>query len=81
MANYDALEAFLARRGGEELELGFADLERIIGGELPLGALRPQWWTNENGPGVPQMHCRSWRNPGYDAYLLNGERVMFRRRR
>lgn len=79
MAKYDPLEAHLARRGEDELELGFAEVERIIGGELPPSASRPQWWANETRADG-HVQRRAWRNAGYDAFLLPRSRVLFRKR-
>jgi hypothetical protein len=79
MAKYDPLEAHLTRRDEAEFELGFADVERIVGGGLPPGASRPQWWANETGADG-HVQCRAWRNAGYDAFLLQRNRVQFRRR-
>ena len=81
MAKYDPLEAYLNRRGGEEIEIGFQELERILGDALPASASRPQWWANESKPDTAHVQCRAWRNAGFDAFLLPKERVLFRRRR
>ena len=78
MAKYDRLESYLARCGSEEVELGFAEVERIIGDALPASASRPQWWANETNPSG-HVQCRAWHNAGYDAFLLPGSRVLFRR--
>ena len=80
MAKYDPLETYLVRRGSDELELGFADVERIIGEELPESSRRPQWWANETNPANSHVQCRAWRNAGYDAFLLPRDRILFRRR-
>ena len=79
MAKYDPLEAYLTRSGSNEIELGFAEVERIIGDELPTSASRPQWWANETSP-AGHVQCRAWRDAGYDAFLLPRRRVLFRRR-
>lgn len=79
MAKYEPLEAYLSRRSEDELELGFADVERIIGGDLPPSASRPQWWANETRADG-HVQCRAWQNAGYDAFLLPHSRVLFRRR-
>lgn len=79
MAKYDLLETYLARCGEEEFELGFAELERIIGSDLPPSASRPQWWANET-EADGHVQCRAWRSAGYDAFLLPRNRVLFRRR-
>jgi hypothetical protein len=79
MAKYDPLESHLSRRGSDEIELAFAEVERIIGDELPASAKRPQWWANESDP-AGHVQCRAWQNAGYDAFLLPQSRVLFRRR-
>jgi hypothetical protein len=79
MAKYDPLETYLTRRGGDEMELELAEVERIIGDVLPTSASRPQWWANETNP-TGHVQCRAWRNAGYDAFLLPRSRVLFRRR-
>jgi hypothetical protein len=79
MAKYDPLEAHLARRSDEEFEISFEEVERIIGDALPMSASRPQWWANET-PDNSHVQSRSWRNAGYDAFLLPQGRVLFRRR-
>lgn len=80
MAKYDPLEAHLARRSDEEFELSFEEVERIVGDVLPVSASRPQWWANETDPDGSHVQSRSWRNAGYDAFLLGHRRVLFRRR-
>jgi hypothetical protein len=81
MAKYDPLQSYLRRRGGAELELSFADVERIIGGMLPASASRPEWWANETDPDGRHVQRRAWGDAGYDAFLLPKERVRFTRRR
>jgi hypothetical protein len=80
MAKYDPLETYLTRRGSDEIELAFEELERIIGTELPPSATRPQWWANERDPASRHVQRSAWRKAGYDAFLLPRGRVLFRRR-
>ena len=81
MAKYDPLSRHLRRKGMNELEMSFADVERVIGAMLPKSASRPQWWANESSDETSHVQCRAWRSAGYDAFLLEGkERVRFRRR-
>lgn len=81
MAKYDLLGRYLSRRAGAEIELSFAEIERIIGAMLPNSASRPQWWANENDPQSRHVQSRAWRDAGYDAYpLVARERVRFARR-
>jgi hypothetical protein len=80
MAKYDPLENYLSRCGDEEFELEIAEVERILGDKLPAGATRPQWWANEAHTISTHVQYRAWRDAGYDAFLLSGGRVLFRRR-
>jgi len=78
MAKYDPLEAYLHRQRGSQVELSFADIERIIGSMLPNSASRSQWWANETNPDSRHVQCRAWQNAGYDANLVkDAERVRF----
>lgn len=81
MAKYDPLGRFLRRNGRAEIEMSFADIERVIGGLLPKSADRPQWWANETDPTSRHVQCRAWQESGYEAFLVEGaEKVRFRRR-
>ena len=80
MGKYDPLEKYLSRKRDKEIELSFADIERIIGAMLPNSAQRPQWWANEVSPDSRHVQSRAWRNAGYDASLLPAERARFTRR-
>mgnify|MGYP003576633678 CR=1 FL=1 len=81
MAKYDPLHDYLRKRRRHAiLGMGFADIERVIGAMLPNRAMLPQWWENrpsERG----HVQCRAWREAGYDALLLEGDRVVFTGRR
>jgi hypothetical protein len=82
MAKYDPLGNYLRRKGGAELELSFADIERIIGTMLPNSAARPQWWANEVAADSRHVQARAWLGAGYEAFLIrDAERVRFARRR
>ena len=81
MAKYDPLKRFLRRSTRPEVEMSFADIERVIGGMLPKSAERPQWWANETDPSSRHVQIDAWREAGYDALLIAGaEKVIFRRR-
>ena len=82
MAKYDPLKRFLKRSSRSEIELSFADVERVIGAMLPKSAERPQWWANEADPSSRHVQVSAWREAGYDAFLIAGaEKVIFRRRK
>jgi len=43
MSKYDPLSGHLRRQRQDELELSFAEIERILGAMLPKSAARQQW--------------------------------------
>ena len=64
MAKYDALHEFLHRNEGNECELSFSAIERIIGDSLPETARKKrQWWANQENPKGRQ--CRAWMSAGW----------------
>jgi hypothetical protein len=73
MAKYDALRDHLRKQTLGELILTFADIERLVG-PLPPSADRPQWWANVRNPLGPHVQREAWRDGGFDAFLLSGER-------
>lgn len=82
MAKHDPLKRFLKRNSRSEIDLSFADIERMIGGLLPKSAERPQWWADEGDPSSRHVQARAWREAGYVAFLNPGaEQVIFRRRK
>jgi hypothetical protein len=81
VAKYDSLGRYLSRRSGAEIQMSFAEIERLIGAMLPNGAARPQWWANDVEPSGRHVQARAWLDAGYDAFLVDGaERVRFTRR-
>lgn len=85
MGKYDALGAFLRRwrirNDAEGVELGFAQIEGIIGGLLPRGATDPGWWGINNHADCGAPHRRAWLEAGFDAIAEpKAERVYFRKR-
>ena len=78
MGKYTPLETYLRRRRERQsVELTFDDIERIIGALLPNSAQNPDWWSNETTD-PRQVQCRSWREAGFRALVLDGEdRVQF----
>ena len=62
MSTYDALRDHLKHMIFREVELSFAEIERILGRSLPNSAVRPQWWANVTAPGHTQREA--WRNRG-----------------
>lgn len=81
MAKYDPLERYLSRKTASEIEMTFVHIERVIGAMLPNSAARPQWWANEVDPESRHVQTHTWRNAGYDAFLIaDAEKVCFKRR-
>lgn len=68
MGKYDALGAFLRRwrirNDAEGVELGFAQIEGIIGGLLPRGATEPGWWYVNGHADCSAPHRRAWLEAG-----------------
>lgn len=78
-SKYDALRDYLRSKPRGEFTLGFGELERVLGFELPKSAERPQWWANTTSRTHSQT--RAWQNAGFDAFLVAGSRkVRFRSR-
>jgi hypothetical protein len=79
MAKYDPLSGHLRRQKHAELELSFAEIERLLSAMLPKRALSSQWWAGE-GAEAQQVQCKAWREAGYEAALQVGkDRVRFTR--
>ena len=78
MTKYSPLRDFLARQQSDQVRLGFAEVEKILGGPLPHSAYEHQaWWANDPG----HSQGRSWYAAGWRTENLNLSRrtVMFRR--
>ena len=45
MSVYYPLRDYLLAQKDREFELSFREIENILGGTLPAGAKRPQWWA------------------------------------
>jgi len=67
---YSPLSRYLARRAGftGRVTLSFAEIEGVIGDNLPFGALRNQeWWTNTKSSAQGQ----AWMNVGWRVHDIN----------
>jgi hypothetical protein len=78
VAKYDALFEFLCRADDGPVELGFDDVERLVG-PLPASASKlPGWWANDaDGPSHAQ--ARAWLNAGREVERVDrgARRVRF----
>ncbi len=76
MGKYDPLGAWLRRRNRDEADLGFADIERILGDILPKAAGDPAWWAAHAG--VDPVQVAAWRAAGFEARPdVRNDRVLF----
>lgn len=81
MPKYTPLYDYLRRKPQSEIELSFVQVERIIKSPLPNSAALPQWWANKQSPASRHVQCSAWLDAGFEAFLMPGERVVFKRRR
>jgi hypothetical protein len=80
MGKYDPLRDYLRRQRTAEVELSFAEIERLLAAMLPNSASTPQWWSNVKDLHTTHVQRDAWRDAGYDAFLITGrDRVRFRR--
>ncbi len=87
-SKYDALADYLRRQSGPRHTVGFAEIERIIGGPLPPSArpghpAYPTWWQNTYS--AKRRHVQAthgWHAAGWDRESLDERRetVTFRKR-
>ena len=63
MSKYAALEVHLRESGQESLAMTFAEIERVIGANLPPSAFKHRpWWSNNPSNSVI---THSWLKAGY----------------
>ncbi len=70
-SKYDRLKGYLRFRGAftDVVRLSFADMDGIIGDNLPMSAYRSQaWWNNS-----PNSHSMAWLNAGWETREVNLE--------
>lgn len=80
MSVYAPLRKFLAAERQPEVHLGFRDVERLLGRELPKTAkINPAWWSNN-----PNRHTQAlaWLEAGFlvESLDLAEQRVSFVRK-
>jgi hypothetical protein len=76
---YDPLHNHLDGASRVLVRLTFAEIERVLGDELPPSARKHQaWWANESRGGT-HSHARSWLDAGYRTQNLdlNAQTVEF----
>ena len=71
MSKYAPLAAHLREVGQETVPMTFADIERIIGTNLPPSAFKHRpWWSNNHANSVI---TRSWLEAGYKTQNVDME--------
>ncbi|MDE0051642.1 MAG: hypothetical protein OXO52_17770 [Rhodospirillales bacterium] len=77
MSKYAALEAHLRESGQNTVPMTFADIERVIGSDLPPSAFkhRPWWSNNPSNSSITQ----SWLKAGYKTENVDmaGKKLVF----
>src|SRR4051794_20856416 len=78
MGKYEPLKRYLEGCNTEEVPLTFAQIERILGSELPPSKGYPAWWSNNSSNNVM---TRAWLAAGYRSERVDvtGEKLVFRR--
>jgi hypothetical protein len=78
VSKYDPLQQFLQQSATDELTLGFAQVEQILGDKLPASAFQHRaWWGNDQY----KVQSIAWSKAGWkvDAVDQNKKWVRFRR--
>lgn len=82
MGKYEPLTRYLSAKGDDRWDARFADIERILGFELPESARAyPAWWANETRGGHSQK--KGWQDAGWETVNvdLSGKKLSFVRRK
>ena len=76
---YIRLAAYLAGQptSAARLEMTVAEIESVVGEDLPSNARFPSWWRNDDR----RMHARAWLTAGWVVKEMVGpeEKVIFAR--
>jgi hypothetical protein len=78
LSKYDPLRHFLEGCKTEEVPLTFAEIEGILGADLPPSKAYPAWWSNNPSNNVM---TRAWLAAGFRTERVDvaGEKLVFRR--
>lgn len=83
MGKYDPLAQYLRAQSAPYVVLSFAEIESLIGAQLPRSAReRREWWWNDLARQSSHVQSRSWVHSGYLASVTSFEeqRIIFHRR-
>ena len=78
MGKYAPLKEFLVSNPGEHVPMTFAEIEALVGEELPRSKMYPAWWSNNPSNNVM---TKEWLAAGYrtESVDIVGEKLVFRR--
>ena len=79
MSKYAPLATYLRESGRETLSMSFAEIERIIGADLPPSAFKHRpWWSNNPSNSVITY---AWLEAGYltEQVDMAGQTLVFRK--
>lgn len=74
-SKYDPLHdhlAALARRGDDSVQLGFDEIDALVGGLPSSARFYREWWANSS-----QQHCWAWREAGWTVAMVSATAVRF----
>lgn len=80
MSKYEPMYQFLSGKCEGHLSMSFAEIEQVLGFNLPASARRYNaWWANQSGEGHSQTTC--WQEAGWKTSKVDmaAERVTFSR--
>ena len=78
MGKYEPLGAFLSNQAKDHIPITFAEIEDILGTQLPASKQYPAWWSNNTGNNVM---TQQWLDAGYQTESVNttSGKLVFRR--
>lgn len=78
MGKYSPLKGFLAEKAQDYVPMTFAEIENVLGVQLPASKQYPAWWSN-NPSNNPMT--KEWLEAGYETESVNtaAGRLVFRR--
>jgi hypothetical protein len=78
MGKYAPLKAFLMEQGEDQVPMTFAEIEKVLGLQLPPSKQYPAWWSNN--PSNNTM-TREWLDAGYETESVDtaSGKLVFRR--
>lgn len=78
MSKYEPLQAYLRSRNTETVPMSFAEIEKVLGFELPKSQMYAAWWSNNP---TNNVMTNEWLAAGYrtEQVDIEGRKLVFRR--